>query len=178
MHRKTLLTALHAYQCRWPDEPMAQQFIDFVERESACFERSTQAGHVTASAWIVNREQTQVLMLHHRKLGKWLQPGGHADGERDALAVARKEVAEEVGLTDLHAVNGIFDLDIHPIPARANEPEHLHYDVRFAFRPRNDQLAQRNHESTDMRWFDIGEVANWEEPSLARMARKWLALGA
>jgi len=178
MHRQRLIRDLQAYAQRWPDEAMVNQFLQFVQSEPACFERSTQGGHVTASAWIVNPIGTEVLMLHHRKLDKWLQPGGHADGDNDCLKVARKEVREEVGLQDLALVGEIFDIDIHPIPARGSEPTHLHHDVRYALRQTNDDPPQGNHESIELRWFPIAEIADWSEPSLARMAQKWLARDA
>lgn len=173
MHRQSLLTALADYQLRWPNETTTDRYRAFVEREPGCFERATPEGHVTGSAWVVDVSGHRVLMLLHRKLGKWLQPGGHADGESDTLSVALREVAEETGLTAVTPTNGIFDLDIHQIPGRPGEPQHLHYDIRYAFRLDGDQQPLANHESTDLGWFDVTEVARWEEPSLARMAVKW-----
>ncbi len=171
--RQTLLRRLRDYQARWPDEPAGQRFIEFVERQPQCFERATLEGHVTASALVVDVTGLQVLLLHHRKLDRWLQPGGHADGDPDTLAVARREVEEEVGLTELTVVGGILDLDIHPIPARPGEPEHLHYDVRYVLQAKPEQAVRGNHESLAQRWFGINELLAWSEESIARMARKW-----
>lgn len=176
MHRQALLSALADYAARWPAEATTLDYRQFVETEPRCFDRATVAGHVTGSAWVVDQSGGRALMLLHRKLGRWLQPGGHADGESDTLAVAMKEVEEEAGLTALTPFGGIFDLDIHPIPTRGAEPEHLHYDVRHALRLTGAQEARANHESTDLRWFDINEIAGWDEPSLSRMAVKWLSL--
>lgn len=92
-------------------------------------------GHLTASALIVDSERRRLGLIFHKKLGLWLQPGGHfEEGERDPLEAARREAAEEIGLHQLEPLSpALFDLDVHEIPARPNEPAHLHHDLRFAF---------------------------------------------
>ena len=104
-----------------------------------------------------------------------MQPGGHADGDIDCLAVATKEVSEETGLREFSVIEGVFDVDIHRIPARRDEAAHLHYDVRYAFHQQYAQTPIGNHESIELKWFPVSQVATWSEPSLARMARKWMA---
>ncbi|HEX2898255.1 MAG TPA: NUDIX hydrolase, partial [Bacteroidia bacterium] len=118
--------------------------------------------------------QTQsVLLIHHRKLDRWLQPGGHADGEADLLAVAQREVWEETGLKTKPLSNKIFDLDIHEIPARGQEPTHLHHDVRFLLMPEEGASLQLNEEVMDARWVPLAEVAQLcNERSLLRMVDK------
>ena len=96
----------------------------------ACFDD----GHITGSAWVVDPAGSRLLLTHHRKLGKWLQLGGHSDGEPDTLAVALREAREESGLRVRPISNAVLDIDIHTIPALKGEPAHLHYDVRFALR--------------------------------------------
>jgi 8-oxo-dGTP pyrophosphatase MutT (NUDIX family) len=179
MHRNALITKLKQYRAQWPEEcEHTDRFLAFVEDNDGCFKRQLQTGHVTGSAWIENHQGTSVLLLHHRKLDRWLQPGGHADGDPDTLEVAKREVAEETGLTGLTAESAIFDLDIHPIPARGSEPRHLHYDVRYRFTALAEAVAVSNHESLDCRWFQIEDVATWtEEPSLSRMAIKSINQG-
>lgn len=116
------------------DRAEAAAIIAFVLANPDCLERSNLAGHLTASAFVVDRERRHLLLIHHKALGRWLQPGGHADGEPDLLAVARREVREETGLDQLQPITTRpFDLDIHSIPERKGVPEHLHYDVRFLF---------------------------------------------
>src|SRR5437773_8684321 len=111
---------------------MMEALRQFVEANVDCFERSLQIGHITGSAWIVDRDRTHALLTRHRKLNKWLQLGGHADGDPDILRVALREAREESNLDAIRPVSeAIFDVDIHLIPERAGEPEHLHYDVRF-----------------------------------------------
>jgi 8-oxo-dGTP pyrophosphatase MutT (NUDIX family) len=124
---------------------------------------------------VVNRNGSEVLLLHHRKLRKWLQPGGHADGEMNLLAVALREAREETGLESLAPwSSSIFDLDIHCIPARGDEPEHLHYDVRFAVIADEAEQLSINSESNSLLWVSLERVGELsDEESLLRMCRKW-----
>ena len=166
------------YLNRWPEEAeMVGRFADFVGRFHDCFAREQSYGHVTGSAWVVNQSETHVLLTHHRKLDKWLQLGGHADGNRDILSVARREVIEESGLVDFELVGKtIFDLDIHPIPARKNEPEHFHFDVRFAFKVTGSEQYTISAESKDLAWVEIVDLSSYTiEESMLRMGRKWLS---
>ena len=109
------------------------------------------------------------------KLEKWLQLGGHADGDGDLLAVALREAAEESGLVRLHAVHPeIFDVDRHRIPQRKMEPAHWHYDLRFMIEadPR-EPLVRAVSESHELAWLDVDEVTRLNpEESMARMVRK------
>lgn len=93
--------------------------------------RTCQPGHLTASALVVDARHERALLTHHRKLNRWLQLGGHCDGDSNLAAVALREACEESGIEELEIDPRLIDLDIHPIPARANEPEHLHLDARF-----------------------------------------------
>ena len=175
MHRQPLLDQLADYAARHPEEAeTVTRFIDFVRSEGDCFERSLAVGHVTGSAWIVNADGSQVLLTHHRKLDRWLQLGGHADGDPDVLAVALKEAREESGLDDFEVLRpGIFDLDIHPIPARKSDPEHLHYDVRYLLRATGATDYVVSDESHDLRWVALDEVTTLTtEDSMTRMMRK------
>ncbi len=176
MHRQLLLQQLEIYRkCHPGEDGTVGRFIDFVTSQTACFERSLEIGHLTGSAWVVNEDGSEVLLTHHRKLDRWLQLGGHADGNPDVLAVAMLEAVEESGLAGFAQVgSGIFDLDIHPIPARANEPEHLHYDVRYVLRPAGNLDFTVSEESHDLRWVPLDEVETLTtDPSMTRMVRKW-----
>jgi 8-oxo-dGTP pyrophosphatase MutT (NUDIX family) len=176
MHRQPLIDQLADYAARHPDEAdTVGRFMDFVKAEPLCFERSLASGHVTGSAWIVNPDGAHVLLTHHAKLDRWLQLGGHADGDPDVLAVALKEAREESGLHEFEPVGeGIFDLDIHPIPARKGDPEHLHYDVRYVLRATGNTDYIVSNESHDLRWVPLAGVAELTaEESMRRMVRKW-----
>lgn len=176
MHRQPLLDALDDYASRHPDEAaLTARFRSFVQDHNDCFERTLAIGHLTGSAWILDASGNRVLLTHHRKLDRWLQPGGHADGDHDILSVAMKEAEEETGLDPLESVNeAIFDLDVHPIPARGSDPEHLHYDVRFAIRHSGDGAFVVSEESHDLAWVPLEQLADYtDEDSILRMARKW-----
>lgn len=154
-------------------ESAVKDIITFVEREPACAERSHLSGHLTGSAWIVNDARTKVLLLHHRKLNRWMQPGGHADGEFDLLSIALKEAREESGLSRIEPISQeIFDLDIHQIPEFKDIPTHYHFDVRFLLRADDSEQPNRNEESNDVRWTELADIHKYtDEESVLRMAR-------
>ena len=169
---------LREYAPRYPEEAESVvQFIDFLSSDAAVFMRSHLQGHFTGSAWLVSADGNNVLLMHHRKLDRWLQPGGHADGDVDLTRVALREAQEETGVADLRVEEGIFDIDRHRIPARVNEPEHWHYDVRYVVRAGEDDRFVINEESNALAWRSVAEVAHDAsfDGSLRRMARKWLA---
>jgi len=175
MHRQPLLTQLREY-CPYDqhERDMYETLVRFVETETDCFERSLQIGHVTGSAWIIDRSRSQALLTHHFKLDRWLQLGGHADGDPDILRVALREAREESGLEDIRPVSAaIFDVDVHPIPARGGEPRHLHYDVRFLLEADSDAPLVISSESKDLAWVPLADMAQvTTEQSIARMAAK------
>ena len=176
MHRNMLKTRLTAYRRRWPEESeTVARFETFVDSHPDCFERSCAVGHITGSAWIVNRTGERVLLTHHRKLGRWLQPGGHSDGDPDTLKVALREAREESGL-DVRALDeAIFDLDIHLIPARGHEPAHYHYDIRFLVQAMEYRFRV-SEESWALAWVPVDRVGVFTgDESVLRMARKWQA---
>ncbi|MSP92346.1 MAG: NUDIX domain-containing protein [Myxococcales bacterium] len=132
-------------------------------------------GHFTASAFIVAPDGSRLLLIWHGKLLRWLQPGGHVEpGDVDVHAAARREVEEETGLhsADLAPEGRLLDLDIHRIPARRAEPDHLHYDVRYVFQART--LAVRAaSDAQAARWVAWDDVAGLEaDESVRRAVRK------
>ncbi len=186
MDRSQLLGLLDRYHDRHPDEiatvDRIRKLLSDFER---CFHRDCLPGHITSSAWIISRESGAALLTHHRKLGRWLQLGGHVDGETDVLASARREAEEESGLRNfrtlpLVGVGEILDVDVHDIPARGNEPSHQHHDIRFLLDVSDRQPIQTQQaESKEVRWFGADEIELlFDEESLLRMARKaivWLS---
>ena len=172
-----LADAFRDYATTWPLETDAHRFSDWLATTDRPFHRETLEGHFTGSAWLVSADGERVLLMHHRKLGRWLQPGGHADGDSDLASVALREAEEETGLRDLAVVTEIFDLDAHRIPARGHEPEHWHFDVRFVVVAKGSEVFQINEESLALAWRPVAELAMdaAAEPSLRRMAAKWLA---
>ncbi len=141
--RRALCEELLVYQRNHPARAdVATRILDFVRKTPDCFHRHHTAGHITGSAWLLNPDGSKALLTLHRKLGRWLQPGGHADGCPDTLSTALREATEESGISGIVPLQkNIFDVDIHRIPARpqSGEAEHLHYDIRY--------LLQAPHES-------------------------------
>ncbi|MDB6169987.1 MAG: hydrolase [Verrucomicrobia bacterium] len=179
MHRADLLQLLHAHAGRILDAHEAAATADtirFVERHADCLKRELSIGHVTGSAWVVDSSRTRTLLTHHRKLEKWLQLGGHADGDPDLLAVALREAREESGLTGIRATSrDIFDVDRHLIPARKSEPAHWHYDIRFMIEADPAEPLKVSDESKELAWVPVAHVTALNpEESMARMVRKTL----
>jgi 8-oxo-dGTP pyrophosphatase MutT (NUDIX family) len=155
-----------------------ERLVAFVAARPRCFERASLDGHVTGSAWVVDADGGRVILLHHKKLGLWLQPGGHADGDPDVARVARAEAVEETGIFALEPLgDGIFDVDVHAIPARRHEPAHFHYDVRFAFRAPAGAQPVLSEESHEVAWVPLDRVpAYTRDRSVLRMLAKHPAL--
>ncbi len=173
--RARLLDELRAYvPADAREAAMRARLVAFVAEQPDAFERSLQTGHVTASAWIVDPSRTHALLAHHRKLGKWLQLGGHVDGDPDVRGAALREAREESGLTSLRfAADAIYDLDIHAIPARPGEPAHDHYDVRFALEADPAEPLVVNQESNALAWVALDDLpAYGADESVLRLARK------
>ncbi len=162
---------------RTPYEEESSSIKDFVELidDPLAYRRERLEGHFTASAWIVNKKRTHTLLTLHRKLGRWLQLGGHADGNENLIAVAMQEAEEESGLKSLQMVDlTIFDLDRHIIPHRPHVPEHFHYDVRYLLEADLNEPLQKSDESISLAWvaFDSVQDVIGYNPSILRMLEK------
>lgn len=177
--RSDLLEMLARYARRHPQEhlPIAE-FAAFARSGEDAFERTRTDGHFTASCWLVSLDGSHVLLTHHRKLDRWLQLGGHADGDRDLARVALREAQEESGLEHLHVEPEIYDIDAHRIPARGPEPEHTHWDVRFVVRCGGAEDFVVSAESHALAWVAVSDLLAdaAADASLRRMAAKWKLL--
>ncbi len=167
---------LDSYAQAMNDAPTADLFTSLAGEGRPAFLRTRLAGHFTASAWLVSADGRRTLLTHHRKLDRWLQPGGHADGDMNLSHVALREAQEETGVAGLRVEGDIFDLDRHRIPARGNEPEHWHYDVRYVVRAGEDERFVVSNESHALAWREVTSIADdvSMDASLRRMARRWL----
>ncbi len=152
-----------------------------VQGSAALYRDLFTPGHITASALLISKDGSRVLMNHHKFLNKWMSFGGHVDGEVNLLNAARREVIEESGIPDIQPVfETIFDVDIHAILAneKKGEPAHSHYDVRFLFQATGDEVFAVSDESTELRWCTAQEAmdlvqANNPESRMSRLLGKW-----
>lgn len=183
--RQALSDDLSRYARRYPaEEETAERIARLVNAQPNCAHRDCAPGHLTGSAWVVSRDGCRHLLLLHKKLGKWLQPGGHADGDFDLGRVALREAAEESGLAGLELVVGhdgerLLDLDVHVIPARTDasgaliEPQHEHHDFRYLVRACASEKLVISEESHELRWCNAAEVRRLtQERSVLRLVEK------
>lgn len=189
---KPLLDAIERYETFWTaagvsahifdageQREVAGRFRDFVLTNAECAERTHLPGHLTGSAVVVTQDLSHVLLTLHRKLNRWLQLGGHADGSHDLTEVAMREAREESGLPDLRFVQYakgdeplLFDLDIHWIPPR-NEPGHYHYDARYLIATSKPDAIAVSDESHELKWFGVAEAFQvTRERSMHRLLEK------
>lgn len=172
--RKSLTLALEQFQTNYKEEmDFVSSFLFLLQHKDA-YQRTHLPGHITGSAWIVDRNREFVLLTHHAKLNKWLQPGGHADGDENVLNVALREAEEETGVKHFTLIHhNIFDLDIHPIPARKDFGAHDHYDVRFLLEADMKDALVITEESHDLAWVPLKDLVKYNDSSsLKRMAEK------
>lgn len=177
MHRKQLLDLLVQHKTHFNEEAgYVAKAISFIEAHEDCFYRELWPIHVTGSTWVVNPGRDKVLLLHHKKLDQWFQPGGHADGDADILRVALKETEEETGMSanDIRLVAlDVFDVDIHRIDANQFDPQHQHIDIRFLVEIDDALVVPGNDESHDVRWASLYEVSRYNNNrSTYRMVEK------
>lgn len=134
-----------------------REVLAAVDADLQILVRSARPGHLTGSGLVVDAAGEQFVLIHHRKLQIWVQPGGHADGEANLARVALDECTEETGIEGLRVAAPAIDVDIHRVEPPHEDP-HLHYDVRFLVVAPPGAALQLNHESTDGRWVPWGEA--------------------
>ena len=158
---------------------LRDRMLDFCAHHPDALYRSCLDGHLTGSALVVDPSRAATLLIHHVKLDRWLQPGGHVDGNGDLAEAALREAVEEVGIIGLEVCEPAIDLDIHAIPERGDEPAHLHLDVRFLVLAPAGSSPTINHESFEARWVTAddpdGLITGGE---LRRLVDKGLGLAA
>ena len=178
----SIMGMLEAHQ---PDDDKEAADIDLIKRLIAehpdILSMSCEVGHITASALIVDRVSRRTLLHFHKRLGRWLQVGGHVEYETDIAVAALREAREETGLTDLEfypAAEAVppIDFDVHTIPPDLKTPEHLHLDFRYLLLTRRSgSVAPAAGESTQFRWLGFDEALALDteiDPSLKRLLRK------
>lgn len=177
--RAPICEALLRYMARCPERAsVAEEILSFVAATPDCFCRSHAAGHITGSAWLLNPAGDKALLTLHRNLKRWMQTGGHADGDPDVLRTALREATEESGIEGIRVLDAeIMDVDIHRIPPnpRKGEGEHLHYDIRYLLQAPHEHFAV-SEESIDLAWWtatDFAARAAETDEAVLRLARIW-----
>jgi len=184
MRLDTLREQLLGYRPRNSTEAaFLERMLELSRAEGACERSHFSPGHFTASAFVLSPDLRDLVLIHHKKLGIWVQPGGHVERtDQDLSAASRREVLEEVGLGELEPISAagtslVFDVDIHAIPARKDDPAHEHFDVRFAFVAKTRALVH-SEEVADLRWVPLSEVEQMgTDESVLRAVNKLRALG-
>ena len=178
-HRTSLICSVEQYLISAPNsEEICGKFLDLITTVPHCADRETLPAHLTASAWVVNPTLDACLLIFHKKLGIWIQAGGHADGDFNLGEVAKREVREETGIVASKVLDtSIFDLDIHDIPETKSSPPHQHFDVRYLFKAEDGGRLTHNEEVHAALWVPFDEVENYtQEHSILRMRKKCKAI--
>lgn len=171
---RSLTAALEAYARCHPGDPVAARFRRFLADTPTALARSRLRGHVTASAWVVDRAARAAVLIFHPQLERWLQPGGHLEAGEDTVQAADREAREETGLSSLNAAApAIFDLDVHLIPERPGEPAHLHWDVRHVVEACATEIPRPTEEIRTAVWVPWAKIAEkTNAQSVLRLARR------
>lgn len=157
-------------------EAARAQMLAFIDEHPDALHRRCALGHLTGSALIVEPSTRHVVLLFHRKVQRWLQPGGHADGDGNLAHVALREAEEETGIGGLQVVTPAIDLDVHVFRSAAGaEPDHLHLDVRHLVLAPEGAEPVSNHESEGVAWVALEDLARYDvDPGTLRMAHAGL----
>ncbi|QUH26538.1 NUDIX hydrolase [Serpentinicella alkaliphila] len=179
MNKMDLIKLINQYYPDSEDEIKDKNsIIEFLSNNDIFLGKGNTSGHITGSTWIVDKHKNKVLLTHHRKLGKWLQLGGHTEENENILDSALREAIEESGLTNLKVLSrDIFDVDVHLIPRRKNELEHYHYDIRFLIEADDTETIVISKESINLKWLPLSEIDLYSnEQSIKRMVKKTTGL--
>lgn len=177
LDRASLIARAHTVAADATERAYVTQFIDLMALPGDVTTATHfRPGHVTASGFVASPDRNSVALIHHRKLDRWLQPGGHLESDdADLESAARREIAEEIGIDDLTSL-GLFDIDIHTFPQRGDIPEHFHFDVRYAFIAGTSRLQVLDG-VIDARWVAFDDLdAYGAEVSVKRPCAKLVAL--
>ena len=176
MQKTQLLEQLRQYQAKQKIYcNKTHQVMSFVKANDNCFQRENLEGHITGSAWLLNHTGDKALLTLHRKLGMWIQLGGHADGESNVLKVALQEAKEESGIEDIKVLSqDIFHIDVHLVPKFKEVPAHYHYDIRYLLQVKTNTPFVISDESIDLKWFSLDDFKSLGcNHSVESMVKKW-----
>jgi len=176
VHRNQILEVLHEHlKCNLNtlENQMTLQTIDFVKANKDCFNNDNLPGHITGSAFILNKSKDKALFTLHKKLNKWLQLGGHSDGNSDIFQTVIREAKEESGIQEINFLQKeLFDVDIHEIPKSKKMVKHLHFDLRFLLIAESSKF-KISEESILLKWIPLEKISEFNnEQSILRMVDK------
>lgn len=157
--------------------------LKYIENNEDVLTRDNAIAHFTASAWIINKDRTKVLMIHHNIYDSWAWVGGHADGDEDLFHVINKEIEEETGISKVIPLfDGIYGLNIVTVDAHIKRGKqvnsHLHFDLEYLFEAdENEKLIVKEDENSGVKWIPIDEVNNYSSelkmhPIYERLSKK------
>jgi len=177
--RHNIITALETYDAGQEEQEFIARFLALFKSERCFYRDHFDPGHITASAILFSDDGKNILMNHHKFLDKWLNFGGHCDGDEDVLNVAIRETMEESGLSAFKPVSASFcDIDIHDIPMnpKKGEPAHAHFDIRYVMRMTGAQNPVLSDESNDLKWMTINQALAVADDSLRRLIEKGVVM--
>lgn len=169
-----LIESILKYQDQYPEERDPGIVIDFIESTDNLFGRDSMKGHITCSAWVLNADLTEVVLVKHRRLDRWIRPGGHIEAMESPFEGAYREGVEETGIQELTPWSSdIFHISVHDFPSGKDGPAHYHYDLRYLFiAPPQAELVMTD-ETDGVRWVNLHQIHEYtEEATMIDMAEK------
>lgn len=165
MTRQDLVKRLEEYQpFNEQEEKDKPLILNWIRNQEDAFSRENKVAHITASAWVVNKDRSKVLMVYHNIYTSWSWLGGHADGETDLLSVAIREVKEEAGITDVQPVSEeIFSVESLTVDGHVKRGEyvssHLHLNITFLLEADSEEAVSiKDDENSGVAWFSPAEA--------------------
>ena len=178
--RPVLTAELQDYCSRFPaEQAVVEPGLAFIAEAVDLFDRFSPAGHITCSAWVLDHTATRAALVFHRRLARWVQPGGHIESLESPRQAALREAQEETGITALKLLDErLFHFEIFHFPAGKDGPAHLHYDLRYLFQAEASATLSPPLEMAGAAWIDLEALAEYsEEPTIRNMAertRRWM----
>lgn len=172
--KNTLRDELLNYKERFPEEREPEQVLEFIGNQLNLFGRDSREGHITCSAWVVDPQRSAAILVRHRRLNKWVQPGGHIEPFESPLSGAVREAAEETGITDFVILDErLFDVSVHWFPEGKDGPAHFHYDLRYLLQAPVKADLYANNETDGAAWIPLEQLQNYSgEETVLKMAEK------
>lgn len=177
--KNDLLDAVRDYANRYPRERDVQRVSEFLQREDNLFGRDSKVGHLTCSAWVVDPGRTLAVLVYHRRLNRWIQPGGHIEPFETPAEGALREAEEESGILGLKLLDTkIFHISIMNFPEGKDGPGHLHFDLRYLIQAPKEASLYASEEVGGVKWVSLNQLEQYsDEGTILVMAEKtanWL----